>query len=259
MKPICLATAGCVIYALAATAVSVEAAGPEVRGLVPSGAQRGTTIEAMASGNFPKWPVQAWVDRPGIVVTPGADKGKLKLAIDADAVPGVAWLRLFDADTSAPPRPLVIGMQPEIDAQAVLRLAAVGFATAARRESGGEAHEVVGRVEREGVWTGVRAGVRAVADSPTLHHPLALMVVANLVYGAMQVLMLVAAWKLLGMSEGGYGALCAGLGAGAFAALLVVDRVGKLPNARLALSGAVLVSAVPLALLSIATDRKSGV
>lgn len=117
MKPICLATAGCVIYALAATAVSVEAAGPEVRGLVPSGAQRGTTIEAMASGSFPKWPVQAWVDRPGIVVTSGADKGKLKLAIDADAVPGVAWLRLFDADTSAPPRPLVIGMQPEIAEQ----------------------------------------------------------------------------------------------------------------------------------------------
>lgn len=152
------------------------------------------------------------------------------------------------------------GMRPTIAAQAILAFVALAFATAARR---GQAVQRLdhgeGTGERESVVAGLRAGIRAVADSPTVHHPLALMVVSNLVYGALQVLMLVAAWKLLGMSEGGYGALCAGLGAGAFAALLVVGRAGRMRNATLALSGAVLLSAVPLALLAITSTPFVGV
>lgn len=117
MKSTYLATVGCAIAVLTANVLNALAAGPEVRGLLPSGGQRGITVEAVASGNFAKWPVQAWFDRPGIVATAGADKGKLTLAIAADAAPGIAWLRLFDADTSAPPRPFFVGMQPEVAEQ----------------------------------------------------------------------------------------------------------------------------------------------
>jgi predicted MFS family arabinose efflux permease len=152
------------------------------------------------------------------------------------------------------------GMRSTIAAQALLALAALAFATAARRAPGAEPATSRDRAEgRESVLAGLRAGVRAVADAPTVHHPLALMVVANVVYGALQVLMLVAAWQLLGMSEGGYGALCAGLGAGAFAALLVVGRAGKARRSTLALSGAVLLSSMPLALLAITSAPFVGV
>jgi len=90
------------------------AAGPEVRTFFPSGAQRGTTVELAASGNFPKWPAQAWFDRAGVTATATADKGKLNFAIATDAEPGLYWLRLFDAESASAPRPLVIGLQPEL-------------------------------------------------------------------------------------------------------------------------------------------------
>jgi hypothetical protein len=114
MTPLPRFTLGCLLVALSITAGQAPAAGPEVRGLLPSGGQRGTTVEATVSGRFPQWPVQVWVDRPGIAVSAAAEKGKLSLALAADAAPGVAWLRLFDADAASAPRPFVVGTQLEI-------------------------------------------------------------------------------------------------------------------------------------------------
>ena len=157
-----------------------------------------------------------------------------------------------------------VGMRPTIAAQAVLALAGLGFATRARRASrattgGDAAFAPPADQHRGGVIDGIRAGVRAVRSTPAVHHPLALLLLANLVYGALQVLMLVAAWKRLGMSEGGYGALCAGLGAGAFAALVIVDRVGRVARADLALAGAVVLSGGPVALLAVTSVPVVGV
>lgn len=152
------------------------------------------------------------------------------------------------------------GMRPTIAVQAGLALVALAVATMARR---GSAAMVVERPtdapDRRSLLADLRAGVRSVAESPMVHHPLALLLVANAVYGALQVLMLVAAWKRLGMSEGGYGALCAGLGAGAFAALVVVNRVGRISNVALALTGAVLLSSMPVALLAFTSTPLVGV
>ncbi len=88
-------------------------AGPEVTSLLPSGAQRGTTVEVTAHGKFAAWPVQAWTDRPGIAVTAGSEKGKLSIAVAADAAPGVAWLRLYDGEGASDARPFVVGTLPE--------------------------------------------------------------------------------------------------------------------------------------------------
>jgi hypothetical protein len=90
------------------------AAPPKVNYLFPAGGQRGQTVVVTAAGEFSSWPVQAWIDRPGITTTCEADKGKLKLAIAADAAPGVYWLRLFDAEGTSTPRPFVVGTLPEI-------------------------------------------------------------------------------------------------------------------------------------------------
>ncbi len=89
-------------------------AGPEVTSLLPSGAQRGSTVEVTASGNFPKWPVSGWADRAGVSVTAAADKGKLSVAVAADVAPGVVWLRLYDATGASAPRPFVIGTLGEV-------------------------------------------------------------------------------------------------------------------------------------------------
>ena len=90
------------------------AAPPKVNYFFPPGGQRGQSVAVTASGEFSNWPVQIWSDRPGITATCEKDKGKLKIEVAADAVPGVTWLRLTDGEGASQLRPFVIGTLPEI-------------------------------------------------------------------------------------------------------------------------------------------------
>jgi hypothetical protein len=93
---------------------SARAAGPDVTSLMPSGGQRGTSVEVTATGNFPTWPLQTWVDRPGVMIAASGDRGKLTAVIAAEARPGLYWIRFHDANGAAPPQPFVVGTLPEI-------------------------------------------------------------------------------------------------------------------------------------------------
>jgi hypothetical protein len=90
------------------------AAPPKLNSLFPPGGQRGQTLQLTAAGEFSNWPVQVWTDRPGLTTTCEPDKGKLKIEIAGDAIPGVYWLRLFDAEGASSLRPLVVGTLPEV-------------------------------------------------------------------------------------------------------------------------------------------------
>jgi MFS family permease len=157
------------------------------------------------------------------------------------------------------------GMLPTVGVEAGLATLGLVLATAALRSGRrgavpvAEPYAPTVRAERERLVDSVLDGIRTVRATPAVHHPLALLLVSNVVYGALQVLMLVVAWKRLGMSEGGYGALCAGLGAGAFAALLAVRPAGGFVRADLVLAGSVLLGGVPLALLAIASAPAVGI
>jgi hypothetical protein len=87
---------------------------PKLTSLYPAGGQRGQEVAVAATGEFANWPVQGWVDRPGIEVSCGEKKGELSLAIGADAVPGIYWLRLFDAEGATTLRPFIVGTLPEL-------------------------------------------------------------------------------------------------------------------------------------------------
>jgi hypothetical protein len=89
------------------------AASPKVNWLFPAGAQRGQSVVVDANGEFPHWPVQVWSDHPGISATAEKSKGKLKITVDADSTPGIAWLRIYDDEGAAALRPFVIGTLPE--------------------------------------------------------------------------------------------------------------------------------------------------
>jgi hypothetical protein len=91
------------------------AAAPKVNNIFPAGGQRGQTIAITVAGEFSNWPVQVWFDRPGLTATCETDKGKLKLAIAADALPGAYWLRLHDAEGASAMRPFIVGTLPEIE------------------------------------------------------------------------------------------------------------------------------------------------
>jgi hypothetical protein len=107
--------AACLLAAAAATSPgTARSAGPEVRSLLPSGGQRGTTLVAAFNGDFPNWPAQAWVDAPGLTFSPGEEKGHLTVTIAADASPGLRWIRLYDAAGAAVPVPFVVGTLAEM-------------------------------------------------------------------------------------------------------------------------------------------------
>src|SRR5690349_8878188 len=92
----------------------VHAAAPQVTFLYPAGGQMGQSLSVTANGTFSKWPANVWTDRSDVSCECEKDKGKLLVKVAADAAPGVAWLRLYDAEGAAAVRPFVIGTLPEV-------------------------------------------------------------------------------------------------------------------------------------------------
>ncbi len=91
-----------------------SASPPTLTYLYPAGAQRGTTTDITAAGTFGSWPVKVWASGNGVSVTTGKEKGKLTVTVALDAVPGVYWLRAYNADGASGGRPFIIGMLPEV-------------------------------------------------------------------------------------------------------------------------------------------------
>ena len=105
------------LLGIALIAPTAKAAPPQWKYLFPAGEQIGTTIELEAHGNFEHWPLAAWVDRPGVTLSAKEEKGKFAATVAADAIPGVYWLRLHDAEGATPAVPFVVGNLPEVSEQ----------------------------------------------------------------------------------------------------------------------------------------------
>lgn len=90
------------------------AAPPTLEQLFPAGARRGTTVEVTATGTFSAWPVDGWSDASGISIRGAKEKGKLTITVAADTIPGVHWLRLYNAEGASQLRPFLIGTLPEV-------------------------------------------------------------------------------------------------------------------------------------------------
>ena len=112
-KSIRLLLSGVVL--LLATAQTALAAPPKVNHLFPAGGQRGQTVKVTAAGEFSTWPVEIWSDYPGVSVTAEADKGKIAVQLDADAPPGIAWLRFHNGEGASTLQPFVIGTLEEVE------------------------------------------------------------------------------------------------------------------------------------------------
>ncbi|RMF43012.1 MAG: hypothetical protein D6753_06225 [Planctomycetota bacterium] len=61
----------------------------------------GLSTEINAEGKFGTWPVQVWCDRSDVRIACAETKGKLSLTVAPDAPPGVAWVRLADAQSAS--------------------------------------------------------------------------------------------------------------------------------------------------------------
>ncbi len=104
----------CALFVYCCLTAVVSAAPPKVNNLYPAGCQRGNSITVTAAGDFSTWPVQVWVDRPGVSFTAEKDKGKFKVEVASDAAAGIYWLRMHNAEGASVPRPFVVGTLTEV-------------------------------------------------------------------------------------------------------------------------------------------------
>lgn len=91
----------------------VSAAPPAVTGLRPAGLQRGTRARVELEGKLGTRPVQAWCNRPDVTVEVDADEEALEITAAAEARPGLAWVRLYNAEGAGELLPLHVGLVPE--------------------------------------------------------------------------------------------------------------------------------------------------
>ncbi len=101
------------LVAIAPT-TSALAAVPTPEVLSPPGGTRGTTVTVTAVAVSESWPCQIFCSRPELQFKVLDEKGKFTVTIPADCAPGVAWIRLHNAEGAAPLRPFVIGTLPEV-------------------------------------------------------------------------------------------------------------------------------------------------
>lgn len=59
-------------------------------------------------GKFPTWPVGAYCDRADVQIECADEKGKLRVLVEGDSPPGVAWLRLFDSRSASELLPVLL-------------------------------------------------------------------------------------------------------------------------------------------------------
>ena len=92
---------------------SAFAAAPELKSLLPAGAQRGQTVEVTISGSLGTSPVRGWCSRDDVTITVPEKGSKFTVAVAADSQPGLCWIRLTNAEGASALRPFVIGTLAE--------------------------------------------------------------------------------------------------------------------------------------------------
>jgi hypothetical protein len=98
----------CVLCALRGES---SAAPPTLTSLHPAGAQRGTTVEVTPTGALDA-NTKVWASGSGVTVD--VVKGKLKVAVAKDSVPGTYWLRAHNAEGASAARPFIVGTLPDL-------------------------------------------------------------------------------------------------------------------------------------------------
>jgi hypothetical protein len=88
---------------------------PEVKYFFPAGAQIGSEVTLAVTGEFADWPVEAVSEPAGLEFTAEEEKGKLRLRVPSEALPGTYLVRLTSAAGVSNWKPVVIGRRPEIE------------------------------------------------------------------------------------------------------------------------------------------------
>jgi hypothetical protein len=93
---------------------SVFSAEPALTHLYPVAGSPGAKVEVTASGKLEPWPVQVWVDAPGILFKPDSRSGKFDVEVTAEAAPGPHLVRFFNDHGASSPRFFIVAPRPDL-------------------------------------------------------------------------------------------------------------------------------------------------
>jgi len=94
--------------------LTVKADPPTLEYFFPPSVRRGETVTVTAAGKLDPWPVQAWVNRPGLQLEAAKEKGQFKVTVAPDAKGGFYLVRLHNAAGATVLKPLVVGELPQL-------------------------------------------------------------------------------------------------------------------------------------------------
>ena len=93
---------------------TVQAAPPDVKWVFPTGAQIGQKVTVKVSGKINQPGTEVWCDNPNITFEIPEKDNDLVISSSADALPGLYWLRFFNAEGATAQVPFVLGRLPEV-------------------------------------------------------------------------------------------------------------------------------------------------
>jgi hypothetical protein len=82
---------------------------PNLNYVFPAGGKQGSTVEVTVGGKLDPWPLDVWVDGPGLTFKTNETKGRFTVEISTNAPVGPHLIRFYNADGASPPRCFVIG------------------------------------------------------------------------------------------------------------------------------------------------------
>lgn len=94
-----MAAARLAVALILSLAVSrVVAAPPDVKALIPAGAQRGQTVEVALKGTLPKGSLRVWTSSDDLTFEPTKKPEVFQVRVDEGAAPGPRWVRFIHDD-----------------------------------------------------------------------------------------------------------------------------------------------------------------
>lgn len=159
MQPQRITTWAAFLATAIACSARAEEKPPSLGGLFPAGCSRPGTVAVTALGDFPSWPLKAWVadeseNKTGVACKVLKEKGKLEISVPGDAEPGIYWLRLYNAAGASSPRPFLVSTLPGIlekntgsQAGDAIRLEKNGVMVHGRLEKKGEVDKITVKLD----------------------------------------------------------------------------------------------------------------
>lgn len=89
-------------------------AAPTLNHLYPAGGGLGSSNTVLLSGKFDPWPPKFWVEGGGVAFVATTNSGRVTVEVDAQALRGARWIRVFNDEGASEPRLFVVGDAGEL-------------------------------------------------------------------------------------------------------------------------------------------------